>query len=114
PRAPPPAMITFTYAQLLAWIAAFLWPMARLLALFMTAPPFNNAVVPGMVKIGIAVLITLIVAPNLPALPAVSVASPAGLWILAQQIIIGSAIGLKMQGVFAVLEAAADMAGLQM
>ncbi|MEJ0003589.1 MAG: flagellar biosynthetic protein FliR [Pararobbsia sp.] len=107
-------MITFTYAQLLAWIAAFLWPMARLLALFATAPPFNNAVLPTTVKIGLAALITLIVAPNLPALPAVSVASPAGLWILAQQIIIGSAIGLSMQVVFAALEATADMAGLQM
>jgi flagellar biosynthesis protein FliR len=106
-------MITFTYAQLLAWLAAFLWPAARLLALFATAPFFNNASISNMVKIGIAVLITIIVAPGLPAMPAVSVASPAGLFILAQQIVIGAAIGFTMQVVFAAIEAGADMAGLQ-
>jgi flagellar biosynthesis protein FliR len=107
-------MITFTYAQLLAWLAAFIWPTTRLLALFATAPFFNNSVIPNMVKIGIAVLLSVIIAPNLPALPAVSVASTEGLFIMAQQIVIGAAIGTVMQIVFAAVEAAADMAGLQM
>jgi flagellar biosynthetic protein FliR len=106
-------MITFTYAQLLAWLAAFIWPATRLLALFATAPFFNNTAISSTVKIGIAVLITFIIAPGLPALPAVSVASPAGLFIMAQQIVIGAAIGFTMQIVFAAIEAGADMAGLQ-
>jgi flagellar biosynthetic protein FliR len=107
-------MITFTYAQLLAWLAAFIWPAARLLALFATAPFFSQTAISNMTKIGIAVLITIIVAPTLPTLPAVSVASPAGLFILAQQIVIGAAIGFTMQIIFAAVEAGAAMAGLQM
>ena len=36
-------MISFTSAELNAWIAAFFFPLARILALLAAAPPFNNA-----------------------------------------------------------------------
>ena len=107
-------MITFTYSQLMAWLAAFLWPATRILALFATAPFFNNTSVPTMAKVGISVLIAIIIAPNLPAMPDAGIATAVGLFIMAQQIVIGAAIGFTMQIVFAVVEAAADMAGLQM
>ncbi|HTJ95021.1 MAG TPA: flagellar biosynthetic protein FliR [Pararobbsia sp.] len=107
-------MITFTYSQLMAWLAAFLWPASRILALFATAPFFNNSVIPMMAKVGISLLITIIIAPNLPAMPDAGIATPIGLLIMAQQILIGAAIGITMQIVFAVVETAADMAGLQM
>ncbi|RKP45355.1 flagellar biosynthetic protein FliR [Pararobbsia silviterrae] len=107
-------MITFTYAQLMAWLAAFIWPATRLLALFATAPFFNHASIPVMVKVGISLLITIIIAPSLPALPAIGVTTPIGLLILAEQILIGAAIGFTIQIVFTAIEAAADMAGLQM
>lgn len=107
-------MISFTYTQLMAWLAAFLWPATRLLALFATAPFFNSNSIPTTAKIGISVLITIIIAPNLPAMPSAGIATAAGLFIMAQQIVIGAAIGFTMQIVFAVVEAAADMAGLQM
>lgn len=107
-------MITFTYSQLMAWLAAFIWPASRLLALFATAPFFNHTSIPMMAKVGISLLITIIVAPTLPAMPDVGIASATGLFIMAQQIVIGAAIGITMQVVFAAVEAAADMVGLQM
>jgi flagellar biosynthesis protein FliR len=107
-------MITFTYSQLMAWLAAFLWPAARLLALFATAPFFSHTSIPVMAKVGISLLITIIIAPNLPAMPDAGIATATGLFIMGQQIVIGAAIGLTIQIVFAAVEAAADMAGLQM
>jgi hypothetical protein len=44
-------VITFTSAQLDAWIAAFFYPMVRILALLAAAPPFSNAAVPIRIKL---------------------------------------------------------------
>ena len=39
-------MITFTTAQLDAWLAAFMFPLARIFALMASAPVYNNAGIP--------------------------------------------------------------------
>lgn len=107
-------MISFTTEQLNSWLGAFLWPFVRILALIGTAPMFNQPNIPTMVKVGLAIFLTLIISPLLGPLPAVGVGSAAGLMILAQQILIGASLGLVMQIVFATVEAAGEFAGLQM
>lgn len=107
-------MLSITTAQLYAWIAAFVWPLARILAVVAAAPVIGNASVPTRVKIGFAAAITLIVSPTLGAFPDVPPASGTGLLILAQQIAVGAAMGLAMRFVFAAIEMAGELAGLQM
>lgn len=107
-------MITVTSAQLNAWLSAFLWPMARVLGLIATAPLFGNMSVPVTVKIGLGVLITLVIAPGLTQVPAIDPMSLEGLLILAQQTIIGLALGFTVQIVFAGVELAGDAAGMTM
>lgn len=110
-------MISFTEAQWSALVASVLWPFARILALFSTAPLFSEAGVPAIVKIGLAGLLALIVAPVVVPVGAAATVSPfsyEGLWILAQQVLIGVALGFAMQCVFSAVEAAGEFAGLQM
>ncbi|MCP3726550.1 flagellar biosynthetic protein FliR [Paraburkholderia sp. CNPSo 3272] len=107
-------MFTVTYAQLNAWLTAFLWPFTRILALVAVAPVLGNRSVPTRVKIGLAGFITLIVAPTLGAMPQVTVFSAEGVWILVNQFLIGVALGFTMQLVFAVVTAAGDMMSLGM
>jgi flagellar biosynthetic protein FliR len=107
-------MLSVTSAQLNAWLGAFIWPFVRILALLATAPVLGQNAVPSRVKIGLAALLALLVAPTLGALPDVSVGSAAGLWILAQQVLIGVAISFVMQVVFAALEGTGEYVGLQM
>jgi flagellar biosynthetic protein FliR len=107
-------MFSVTYAQLNAWLTAFLWPFVRILALAATAPMLGDAAVPVRVKIGLAAFITLIVAPTLGPLPQAPVFSAAGVWVIVNQFLIGAALGLTMQIVFAANEAAGDIVGLQM
>jgi flagellar biosynthesis protein FliR len=107
-------MVTFSSAQLNAWLAAFLWPFVRILALVGTAPVFNQPNFPTMAKVGLSALLALIIAPTLGPLPDVTVGSFAGLLILLQQLLIGAAIGMVMQIVFAAAQAAGEFAGLQM
>ncbi len=68
-------MIEVTNAQLYGWIAAFLWPFFRLLALIGTAPLFGESTIPGRVKVGLAALIAMVVSPTLGNLPVVPVYS---------------------------------------
>ena len=107
-------MISITTADLNAWIAAVLWPLTRILALMTTAPLLGNQKVPVAVKIGLAVLITAAVAPNIDALPAIDPASGAGLLVLVNQLLIGMAMGFAMQLVFTAVEMAGEFIAMQM
>jgi flagellar biosynthetic protein FliR len=107
-------MINFTLDQWYGWITAFLWPFTRLLALIGVAPVFGESTTPPLTKIGLAAVLAIAVAPSLPAMPAVPPASYQGLWILAQQIFIGVAMGFCMRICFAAVQTAGDFVGLQM
>jgi flagellar biosynthetic protein FliR len=106
--------LTVTSAQLAAWLAAFLWPFVRMLALVSSAPLFGEKAVPRRLKVGIAMVLTVAVAPVLPAMPVVPVLSGDGFWIVAQQVLVGIAMGFSMRLVFAMVQAAGEYAGLQM
>jgi flagellar biosynthetic protein FliR len=107
-------MISLTDAQLNAWLISFIWPLTRILGLIMVAPVFGHRAVPGRVKIGLGIFIALIIAPTLPPMPDVGLGSWHGLFILVQQLLIGVAIGFIMRVVFAAVEAAGEIVGLQM
>ena len=107
-------MITFTAADIEAWLAAFGYPFLRILALMSSAPLFSHASVPVPVRIGLAFAVTIVVATALPAAPFVSPFTLAGAILVVQQILVGLAIGLAMQLVFAAVTLAGDMIGLQM
>jgi len=107
-------MISVTTAQLNIWLAAFLWPLARILALIASAPVTGNPSVPASVKVGLGVFVTVLVAPLLPTPPSTDPASAAGLLILAQQVLIGLAMGLTMRIMFHAAEMAGEIIGLQM
>ena len=107
-------MFTVTYAQLNAWLTAFLWPFTRIAALIAVSPVFGHTALPARVKIGLAAFVTLIVAPTLPAMPQATVFSAAGVWIMVMQFLIGAALGIAMQLVFAAVEMAGTLVGLQM
>lgn len=107
-------MISITSAQLDAWLAALLFPLTRILAMIASSPVLGNRQVPARVKIGLSVLLTIIVAPTMSTLPQVAIASPQGLLIMLQQVIIGVAIGFTMRLIFTAVEMAGELAGLQM
>jgi flagellar biosynthetic protein FliR len=107
-------MITLNSAQLYTWIAAFLWPLTRILGLIAAAPLFGNISVPMQIKVLLGVMLALIVAPTVPALPATDPMSWAGLAIVAQQLIIGLAMGFSVRIIFACIEMAGEVTGMTM
>jgi flagellar biosynthetic protein FliR len=91
-----------------------MWPLFRILGLVATEPILGNNAVPRRVKLGFAVLVTLVISPALPPLPSVEPLSPAGILIAFQQILIGVSMGFVMRIVINTVEMAGQLAGLQM
>lgn len=107
-------MISFTTAQLDSWIALFGYPLTRTLALILTAPVFSNIGIPMQIRLILGLAISVALAPALPAMPAISPGSWQGLFILVQQVAIGIAFGFTLRIVFAAVDVAGDLIGLQM
>ena len=107
-------MISFSNAQLNVWIATFAYPLARILAVVMTAPVFSNVALTTQIRLILGLAISFALAPALPAMPAIAVDSWQGLLVLVQQILIGVVIGFTLSIVFAVVDLAGQLIGLQM
>lgn len=107
-------MISVTSAQLDAWLVAFIWPFTRILGLIAVAPVTGGPQFPARAKVAFALLVTLVVSPALPPLPKIDPASWHGLFMLAYELAIGVAVGFLMRLVFAAIELAADIIGMQM
>jgi flagellar biosynthetic protein FliR len=106
-------MFTIGAADLDAWLAAFFYPFARVAALCATAPVLSDTGMPQTIRIGLAFVVTVVVAPALAPV-AVPPLSAAGVALLVEEILIGTAIGFAMQIAFAAVTMAGDMIGLQM
>ena len=107
-------MLTLTSIEMNTWIASLLWPLTRILGLVTAAPLFGNKSFPISAKVGLGVILALIIAPTVPALPAADPLSMAGLLILVQEMLIGVAMGFSMRIVFAAVEMAGEVASMTM
>lgn len=108
-------MISITTAELNTLLATFIWPLSRILALIAAAPILGNPSIPVRVKLGLAIMITILVAPTVEkSLPQIDPATGLGLIVLLQQLLIGVAIGFVMRIVFVAVEMAGELIGLQM
>lgn len=107
-------MIVFTQAQLDTWLATFLLPFFRILALFSAAPILSHRSFSVRARVALAALIAMLVAPMVNIPTGVSLTSSAAMSVIVQQIVVGLAVGFAARLVFAVLEVAGEFIGLQM
>lgn len=96
--------MTVSTTQLIAWIAGYLWPFARIAAMVSVAPILGTQTVPVRVRVGIAVALTAVIAPLVPPIPGIEPFSLAGVIVTAQQVLIGLAMGFAVRLVFSALE----------
>lgn len=107
-------MIEFNTAGLEALLTAFMGPFVRILAVIGSAPLLGESSIPAYTKIGCALALTLIVAPLQNPMDNPPAGSYAMLLVIAEQVVIGLAIGLTMRIVFAAVQTAGELIGLQM
>lgn len=107
-------MVTFTEAQLTAWLTPLLWPFLRVLALFTTAPVLSMRNVPVRVKVALAFFVAFAAQASLPPAPTLPLESSQALSAVIQQVLIGVTLGFAARIVFAAIEFAGELIGLQM
>lgn len=107
-------MVTLTEAQILGWITPLLWTFLRTLALFTALPVLGTRTVPARVRVALSGFIALAAQGSLPAAPVVPLDSALAFALVAQQMVIGLALGFAVRVVFASVEFAGEIIGLQM
>ncbi len=107
-------MFTFNEAQIMAWLTPVFWPFLRALALFTAAPVLSSRAVPMRVKIGLAFFIALAAQPSLSGQPLVPLNTAQALGTVVHEVGVGLALGFAVRLVFAAVELAGEVIGLQM
>ncbi|AVA35721.1 flagellar biosynthesis protein FliR [Cupriavidus metallidurans] len=107
-------MIEVTTAQMYGWIATFLWPMFRMLGLISSAPLLSESTIPRRLKILLAAALSVVISPTIGNIPTVPVYSLDGLLIVLNEVGIGLSMGFAMRLVFAAVQMAGEVIGLQM
>ncbi len=91
----------------------FLWPLFRISSMLMAMAIFGTRMVPLRIRILLAGSMTLMIAPQLPPMPAVDVFSGLGFTTLISQIGIGVAMGLATRMLFETFVFGAQMIAMQ-
>ncbi|HEU4590945.1 MAG TPA: flagellar biosynthetic protein FliR [Steroidobacteraceae bacterium] len=91
--------IALTSGQLESWVAQGFFPFVRVGACLMVAPMFGARFVPTRTRVVLAAAITALVVPLIPA-PTIAPFSAQGFVVVAQQLLIGAALGFALQVVF--------------
>ena len=107
-------MLTFNEAQILGWVTPILWAFLRVLALFGTLPVIGQRAVPMRVRVALAFLVALCAQATLPPVAPIPLDSAITFLVVLQQLVIGVSIGFAVRVVFAAVEFAGELVGLQM
>lgn len=107
-------MISFTDTEIGALVGSFLWPLFRVMGFFLASPVLGANFIPMRVRLVLSVAVSLMIAPSLSDIPAVPALSIQALLVVAQQILIGVALGFFMQMLFQVFILLGQLIAMQM
>ena len=94
-------------------ISQFFFPLFRLSGMFIAAPVLGSHLVPVRIRVILALLVTLLILPLIPEIPVVDALSIHGFLLMANQVLIGVAIGLIFQLVFQVIVLGGQLLAMQ-
>ncbi len=95
--------LQFTWEGITAQLGTFLWPFLRIGTALGIAPVLGARTLPMRVRIGLALVLSMIVGPLLSTPPAVLPWSAEMMILAVQQILIGMAFGLALMVIFSAM-----------
>jgi flagellar biosynthetic protein FliR len=102
-----------TSAQIAAWAGLVFWPLVRILALISTAPVFSHRALPMRAKVALGVAIALVIAPTVQSPPLQQNVDAVFFETLVRNALVGATLGFSIRILFAGIELAGQMIGLQ-
>lgn len=100
------------FPELNAYLAAGIFIFARLLGFFRMAPVFNRKEIPGMVKIGLVLLMTIVL--TLVVKPEVTIIKDSFVLSIFLNMVVGAMLGYVAQLILLAIDAGGDMVNMQM
>ncbi len=101
-------------AEIAAWVGAFLWPLTRVAALVMRCAGLRVAGDAAPDAVDDALALTWAILPFIKSAPVIEPLSPAGVLVVAQQVLIGLSMGFLFRLAFTALELGGLMIATQM
>jgi len=95
--------MNFREDELIAYLASFVWPFMRVSSMFISIPVFSVNSVPARLRVMLSLLITFVILPVLPQMPAIDLFSADGLMVTVQQLVLGVSTGFILQMVFSIM-----------
>ncbi|MGQ0618851.1 MAG: flagellar biosynthetic protein FliR [Panacagrimonas sp.] len=102
-------MIEIDADSLLAWLQTGLLVMARVASLLMLAPVFGERGIPPTVRLMLVLPLTLLIVPMVPAAQPLPLFSAIWVAAMAQQVLIGIAMGLSLRLIFEAFALAGEL-----
>lgn len=102
-----------SFAEIEMWIAGFLWPFCRIGGLFMTMVITGTRSVSPRIRLMIALLVTVVVMPSLPAMPHIPLFSFANIIVVGQELGIGLILGFSSRVLLEIFVLAGQLVSLQ-
>jgi flagellar biosynthetic protein FliR len=106
--------MTFTSAEIYSFVGSYLWPFFRIAALVGVAPIFGARTVPLRIRLSLALALTVVIAPLLPAAPAIDPLTLEGVLVTVHQVLIGMAMGFALLLVFSAFIIGGQIFAMQM
>ncbi|GAA3559455.1 flagellar biosynthetic protein FliR [Marinobacter xestospongiae] len=106
--------LEFTADQIGQWVGQHLWPLFRIASFMMVIPFIGTQLVPARVRLGLALLMTILVVPMIGEVPQVEALSGDAVVITLQQILIGVGMGFALTALFQLFVVAGQMIAMQM
>lgn len=90
-------MIEVSTPEITAWVGRYMWPMFRISGFLMAAPFFGANFVPTRIRLLLALVITIVVAPILPPVPRMDPLAMEHILLILNQTLIGVCLGFLLQ-----------------
>ncbi len=106
-------MVEFSLEQLYQWIGQYFWPFCRIAAFFTLLPILSTQLVPQRIRLGLAIAVTVVVAPVIEPVPMIELFSVQSFIIIFQQITIGLAMAFVLQLLFQIFVVGGQAVAMQ-
>ncbi|OHC29359.1 MAG: flagellar biosynthetic protein FliR [Pseudomonadales bacterium RIFCSPLOWO2_12_59_9] len=106
-------MLELSTEQIGAWVGSFMLPLFRIASLLMVMPIIGTKLVPGRVRLYLALAICAVLAPTLPPIAPFDAVSLEAILLIAQEILIGVMLGFTLQLFFHLFSVAGQIIAVQ-
>ncbi len=101
----------FQATEIISFLGGYFWPFVRIGGMLMIAPVFSGKMISKRIRIVVAIVLTITIAPLTPPMPIIDPLGPEGIMITFNQLLIGLMMGFALRIAFTALELGGQVIG---